>query len=446
MIHPIEYRYGSNDMRKIFDRDSWVKYAVDVEFALLESLVEIGLFNIDKEMLREAHNRAREINYALVKKYEERYKHELFALIHAIYEVVDREVGKALHVGMTSNDVIDNVLMLQIRDALRIILKRLDEVINLVKNFVERYKKQLVVGRTHGRYAVPITLGFRFLLYLDELLRSRGEIKNSLERFIVGKLGGAVGSQVELYPEGAKIESLMLQKLGLKPASTYLQIIPRDLIAYTLLRIIVLSSVLEHIANEIRVLSKSGIDEVSEGFNMEQVGSSVMPHKRNPVLSEKVCGLARYIRGLAPSILENIVFEDERDLRNSSLERTLIPELFLLVDEQLITIRDILESLIVNVKKCEVNLESAGYEIYSSLLLHIGVRNGGDRQKIHERLKKIFLKQYKSIEELYEAIKSDDFLVNYFNIDDLRMATDLNIYISACESKINQYLNNLNLE
>lgn len=443
MIHPIEYRYGSNDMRKIFDRNAWVKYAVDVEFALLESLVEVGLFDIDKDLLREAYHRARGIDYSLVRRYEEKYKHELFALVYAIYEAVDREIGKAIHVGMTSNDVIDNILMLQIRDALRIILKRLDEVIHLVKSFVERYKKQIVVGRTHGRYAVPITLGFRFLLYLDELLRSRREINHSLERFIVGKLGGAVGSQVELYPNGINIERLMLQKLGLRLASTYLQVLPRDLIAYILLRVIILSSVLEHIANEIRVLSKSGIDEISEGFDAEQVGSSIMPHKRNPILSEKICGLARYIRGLAPSILENIIFEDERDLRNSSLERTLIPELFLLVDEQLITLKTILDGLIVDTKICEVNLENAGYEIYSSLLLHIGVRNGGDRQKLHERLKNIFSRRYHSLEELYKAIKSDDLLAEYFNMDDLRKATDINIYISACESKIKQYLNNL---
>ncbi len=443
MIHPIEYRYGSDDMRKIFHRDTWVKYAVDVEFALLESLVEAGIFDVDKETLKNAYKEARKIDYNLVKKFEEKYKHETFALVYAIYERVGGEVGRILHVGMTSNDVLDNVMMMQVRDALKLILGRLDEVVESLVDFINRYRSQVVVGRTHGRNAVPITLGFRFMLYLDELLRIRDELEYALKNYIVGKLGGAVGSQVELYPHGELVEKLMLQKLGLKRARAYLQILPRDLLAHIVLRLILLSSILGQVANEIRVLSRSGIDEVSEGFGESQVGSSVMPHKKNPILSEKVCGLSRYLRGLAPAILENIVFEDERDLRNSSLERTLIPEVFLILDEQLISMKRILSGLAVDVEQCMKNLKDAGFEIYSSVFLHIGVMKGGDRQKLHEKLRSLFSRRYSSLEELYEAVKSDAILSNYYTFDDLKRASDLGLYISACEAKIKRFMDEL---
>ena len=443
MIHPIEYRYGSEEMRKIFYRDTWVQYAVDVEFALLESLVEAGVFEIDKNVLKSAYEEAKKINYSLVKELEEKYRHETFALVYAIYEKVGAEIGRLLHVGMTSNDVLDNVLMLQVRDALKLILDRLDKIIGRLKETVDRYRNQVVVGRTHGRNAVPITLGFRFMIYLDELMRARSEIEYALENYVVGKLGGAVGSQVELYPHGELVEKVMLQKLGLKRARTYLQILPRDILTHIILRLVTLSSILEHLANEIRVLSRSGIDEVSEGFDESQVGSSVMPHKRNPILSEKVCGLARYLRGLAPSILENIVFEDERDLRNSSLERTLIPEVFLILDEQLISMKRVLENLVIDEEQCMKNLRDAGYEIYSAVLLHIGVKKGGDRQKLHEKLRSLFSRRYSSLEELYEAVKSDALLSSYYTFDDLKRASDLGLYISACEAKIKKFMEDL---
>lgn len=443
MIHPIEYRYGSEEMRKIFHRDTWVQYAVDVEFALLESLNEAGIFEIDEDVLKSAYEKAKRINYGLVKEVEEKYGHETFALIYAIYEKIDSKIGRLLHVGMTSNDVLDNVLMLQIRDALKLILKRLDEIIVKLRELVNEYRIQIVVGRTHGRNAVPITLGFRFMLYLDELIRARSEVEYALKNYIVGKLGGAVGSQVELYPHGELVEKIMLQKLGLKRARAYLQILPRDLLAHIILRLIILSSTLEHLANEIRILSRSGIDEVSEGFGESQVGSSVMPHKRNPILSEKICGLARYLRGLAPSVLENIVFEDERDLRNSSLERTLIPEVFLILDEQLISAKRVLDNLVVDEKQCMRNLMDAGYEIFSSVLLHIGVKKGGDRQKLHEKLRSLFKKKYSSLEDLYEAIKSDALLSNYYTFEDLRKASDLDLYRTACEKKIEKFMETL---
>ncbi len=444
MIHPIEYRYGSMEMKRIFDRNSWVKYCVIVEFAALEALVELGLIDIDKDVLKKFREKAvEEISYSLVKDLEKIYRHETMAVVQAIYRLVGPEIGRYLHLGLTSNDVLDNVLMLQVKDGLNVIIRKLDRLIEIVKDFVNEYKEVPVLGRTHGRAAVPITLGFRFLIYLDELIRCRLELAESLKKFIVGKVGGSVGSQVEIHPNGREIEEKTLEKLGLEPAPMYLQILPRDLLAHILSRLIILSSVLEHIANEIRILSRSGIEEVLEGSTEKQVGSSVMPHKRNPVTSEKVCGIARYLRSISSSVFENISFEDERDLRNSSFERIVIPEIFLLVDEQLVSLEKIFKSIEVYEEKCITNIKKEGLKIYSSVILHIATMKGGDRQKIHEKLMKIFRSDYSDIDELYKVIEKDAYLSSYISYEDLRRAADLNIYVNACRSKVERYLRRL---
>ncbi len=440
MIHPIEYRYGSKEMREIFSRDSWVKYSINVEFKLLEALSDIGLIDVSRDEIYRELDKLSDVSYEEVKRYEEVTRHETMALIRLIYDRVDRKIGRYLHLAMTSNDLLDNVLMLQIRDGLNIIIRKVDELINILENFIRKHIDVPILGRTHGQAATPITLGLRFSLYLDELERSRRELMYVKENYVVGKLGGSVGSQVEIYPHGPKVEDAFLRKLGLKKADIYLQILPRDLITYIVLRIIILSSILEHIANEIRILSREGIGELFEYFEEGQVGSSVMPHKRNPVMSEKICGLGRYLRGLSSIILENIVFEDERDLRNSSLERILIPEVFILVDEQLDTLKKVFSKLWVDIDRCKRNILEAGYQIYSSVLLHIGVLKGGDRQVIHERLRKIFSKRYRSIDELYESLSKDEVLRNIYSYEDLLSAVNLDKYVEAAINKVRNYL------
>jgi len=222
--------------------------------------------------------------------------------------------------------------------------------------------------------------------------------------------------------------------LGLSRARAYLQVLPRDYLSRLLAEIIHLSTVLDHLNNEIRIMMRSGLEELYE--EVDRVGSSVMPHKRNPVDSEKVCGLARYLRGLLTPIYENIVFEDERDLRNSSLERIVIPEAFLLVDEQLMTTARVLERLRVDEERCLENIRREGMNIYSNILLHIGVAKGGDRQLLHERLRRVFRSKVETQDELLELIRRDDYLSKYLSEDDVRRATDLSRCVDACLSRL----------
>ncbi len=432
-IHPVEYRYGSEDMRRVFSRDSWVGYACRVEYALLEALVEMGLIPLGREELEGVRDRFFSVSYEDVARLEKRFGHEVFALVWAIYERVGEPVGRYLHLGLTSNDVLDNVAVMQARDGLEILLRRIDVVVDRLRLFVTRYASTPLLGRTHGRAATPITVGFRFSVYLDELLRARDGLARMLD-YLPGKIGGAVGSGVEMFPHSLELEKRVLEKLGLRRARAYLQVLPRDYFSRLLSEVIHLSAVLEHLNNEVRMMMRSGVEELYE--EADRVGSSVMPHKRNPVDSEKVCGLARYLRGLLAPVYENIVFEDERDLRNSSLERIVIPEAFLLVDEQLVTTARVLERLRVDEARCIENIRKEGMNIYSNVLLHMGVSRGGDRQVLHERLRRIFRTRVETPEELLKLVMEDDYLSKYLTEEDIRRATDLSRYVDACLSRL----------
>jgi adenylosuccinate lyase len=302
------------------------------------------------------------------------------------------------------------------------------------------------MGRTHGRAAIPTTYGFKFVLFLDELVRAY-DVINYTYRFVsVGKLGGAIGSQVELYPNGKVVEDNYLKYLGIEKAGFYTQVIPRDRLAYYLSSIIALSSVLDHIANEIRNLQRSEIEEVFEYFGEEQVGSSVMPHKRNPILSEKVCGLAKVLRGLVTGIFENINLEHERDLTNSSFERNVVPEIFLLVDEQLSTMIKVFDGLIINREKALENIKKQEPFIYSDLILQRAALNGADRQKVHKILRKFFLDSgIEDKDKIISLILKDRYLSRYLSREDLESVMDLEVYIDAAAQKVRDYLSNLSI-
>ncbi len=438
-IHPIDYRYGSDQMRKIFTRENWLKYFKLVEQNLLEALIETGVIKekIDLDDLKECMSR---VTINDVTRWEKITRHETMAVIKAISEKCG-EYSKYLHLGATSNDILDTILALQIKDANKIILNKIEKLIDSLIKLISKHKKTPLLGRTHGRAAIPITYGFRFSLYLDEIFRAYQQIKKASEVVLVGKLGGAVGTQVELYPLMKKIEDIFLTKLGLGKATFYTQVIPRDRLATYLNSLILLSSILEHLANEIRIMQRSGLEEVMEEFGETQVGSSVMPHKKNPIMSERVCGLGRKIRALSSAIYENIILEDERDLRNSSFERTTIPELFLLLDEQINLSIRIVTNLKIYEKTAYKNLENEKPFIFSDLILQMTVKRGGDRQEAHEHLRKIFTeKQPKNINELIKELMKDKYLSKYLSQEDIKDAVSLDKYIDAAANRVEKLL------
>ncbi len=437
-IHPISYRYGSNEMKNVFKKDTWLKYMKLVEFELLKSLLKTGIIK-EKIPLEDIWKSFEEVSMDDVTRWEKETRHETMAVVMALSEKAGK-YGRYIHVGATSNDILDTVMVLQIRDAHKIIMDRLRGLIEALIRRAYEERRTPILGRTHGRAAVPITYGFKFGIFIDELLRCYDSISEAYKLVSVGKIGGAVGSQVELYPDGEAVEDHLMSSLGLEAASYYTQVLPRDRLAAYLLSLITLSSVLDQLGNEIRNLQRSEIEEVFEPFGRGQVGSSVMPHKKNPIGSERVCGLAKVVRGIAVGILENIVLEHERDLTNSSFERCIVPELFLLIDEQLKTMSRVVNGLVFNREKALENIYSQEPYIYSDLIMQKAALKGADRQKVHEILREIFLSGDVTKDDVVKSILGDKYLSKFLAEDDVLEAMNLELYIDAAEKRLMKLL------
>lgn len=441
-IHPIDYRYGSDEMRRIFSRETWLEYFKLYELKLLEVLNELGIVKLNIDVIRESFSK---VSLKDVNRWEDKVRHEAMAVVLALGEV-SKEHGKYIHLGATSNDVLDTVMALQIREAHKLIIHKLNILLKVLYRFIEKYIDAPILGRTHGRSALPISLGFRFSLYLDELYRIYKILCDAIKYVAVGKYGGAVGSQVELYPKQSLIEEKLMKKLGLDVASFYLQIIPRDRLAYYLFNLLLLSTILEHMANEVRILQSSGIEEIYEPFREEQIGSSIMPHKRNPIISEKICGLSRKLRSLSPSILENIVFEHERDLRNSSFERCILPETFLLVDEQLDSSIKLVKGISPDLNKIRENIERESPYIFSDLIIQLATLNGADRQEVYRRIREIFINVAHIDEEKFlKAILEDDYLSKFLDRNIIDNCMNLKVYIDAVVHRVKSFLSNIDI-
>ncbi|MDW8062063.1 MAG: adenylosuccinate lyase [Nitrososphaerota archaeon] len=408
-VHPIEYRYGSREMRRIFEREMWLEYMLMVEAALADAHAAVG--NIPKEAAEAIRSKAstRFVKLERVNELEAITKHEVVAVVKALAEAVGEPYGGYVHLGATSNDITDTVLALQVREALRIVERGLARLAKLTAEMALKYKDTICLGRTHGVAAIPITFGFKLAVWASELKRHLERLNYLRERVCVGKLTGAVGTMAGFGGKAFEIQDHAMKILGLKPAEITTQIVPRDGLAELVLTLSLISSTLDKMANEIRNLHRTEIRETEEAFEeATQVGSSTMPHKRNPIGSEKICGLAKIIRGFATPALENVVQEHERDLTNSSCERVMIPEVFLLLDEQLKTMYQVLSNLKVYPENMMRNIEATMGLIFSEAVMIALVRKGYDRQKAHELLRVSCLEAMKKGIHLREVLKNTE--------------------------------------
>jgi adenylosuccinate lyase len=336
-------------------------------------------------------------------------RHEVVAVVKALAEAVGDPYGGYVHLGATSNDITDTVLALQIREALKVVERDLAKLAKLTAQMSLRYKDTICLGRTHGVAAIPITFGFKLAVWASELKRHIERLNGLRDRVCVGKLTGAVGTMAGFGDKAFEIQDYAMKILGLKPAEITTQIIPRDSLAELILTLSLISSTLDKMANEIRNLHRTEIREAEEAFEeATQIGSSTMPHKRNPIGSEKVCGLAKILRGFAISSLENVVQEHERDLTNSSCERVMIPEVFLLLDEQLKTMYQVLLNLKVYPENMMKNIEATMGLIFSEAVMIALVRKGYDRQKAHELLRVSCLEAMRRGVHLKEILKNTE--------------------------------------
>jgi adenylosuccinate lyase len=379
-------------MRRVFEEENRIQKMLDVEAALAWTHAEVG--NIprkDAERIVAAAS-LEHIKLERVKEIEREIKHDVMALVKALAEASGSS-GAYVHLGATSYDIVDTATALQLKEALELIEKRLNDFEKVLMEKALRYKETLMMGRTHGQHALPITLGFKFAVWMREISRHIERLRQCLERVVVGKMSGAVGTHAGLGEHAMRIQELVMGRLGIKAADISTQIVQRDRHAELVSLLALIASSLENFATEIRELQRPEIGELFEPFEAEkQVGSSTMPHKRNPETCERICGLARIVRSLAIPALENVVTWHERDLTQSSAERFIIPEACILVDYMLFLMTNIVANLYVNEERMRQNIELTQGRAMSEAVMIALTKKGVSRQEAHELLRKLTIK------------------------------------------------------
>ncbi|MCO6040937.1 adenylosuccinate lyase [Thermococcus alcaliphilus] len=416
-IHPIDYRYGSEEMKRIWEEENKLQKLLEVEAALARAHAKLG--NIPEESARIISERANTkwVKVERVKEIEAEIHHDIMAVVKALSEVCGGH-GKYVHLGATSNDIIDTANALLIKESLEIVLKDLRELRSILKNLAKEHKYTVCIGRTHGQHAVPTTYGMKFAIWLDEIQRHIDRIEEAKERILVGQMSGAVGTMASFGEKGLELQRLVMEDLGLKPARISNQIIQRDIYAELMGILALIASTLDKIALEIRNLQRTEILEVSEPFGKKQVGSSTMPHKRNPIRCEKVSGLARVIySNVIPALLNNPLWH-ERDLTNSSVERVILPETFILLDEMLKSMKKVLSGLEFFPENIKRNLYLTKNLIMAEPLMLKLTEKGMGRQEAHELVRKLAMKAFKEGRDLLKVVRESE-AMEYLTEDDL---------------------------
>jgi adenylosuccinate lyase len=443
-VHPIDYRYGDLEILKLFTEREKYRTMIEVEKVVAEVQSELGL--IPKEAAEAIRQFAKkEINIEEIKRLEVGTKHEVAAVVEYI-EKNCGEYGKFVHFGLTSNDVIDTSNAIIIQKAGNTVLEHMLSLIRILAKKALENKDTICVARTHGIHAEPYTFGLKFSIWLWEASRSYARIKEALEDARYGKISGAVGTYLAMGEKGIEVEKIALSRLGLKQPAVATQILSRDIYTRLTTEMAIFSTILDKISTEIRNLQRTEIDEVREMFVTEQVGSSAMPHKRNPINSEKISGIARVLRGLSLTMLEDIVLWHERDLSNSSTERLVLPEIFGLLSEQLVTIQKVIGGLKINKDKMVKNLELSKGKVYSELLLTELIRKGMSRKEAHSLVSTVsnkvdenkgnFFEVAKQYKEISSLIKEEELMGLFDQENFLRIVEKIILRVIAESEKI----------
>lgn len=374
-------RYSREEMKKIWDLQSKFQYYLDVEIAVAEAYAELDTF--PKKDIEELKQKAK-FNLKRIDEIEAEVRHDVIAFLTCVNESLG-SLAKYMHVGMTSSDVIDTAFALQIQDSGKIIIKDLDETIQSLKELALKHKNTICIGRSHGIHAEVMTFGVKICSWIDILERQRANFIHALDEIRVGQISGPVGTYSNIPPE---VEQITCKNLGLKPARISTQIIARDYHAYFMQSLALIASVIEQFATEIRHLQRTEVLEVEEGFGKKQKGSSAMPHKKNPVLSENLCGLARIVRANSIVALENIPLWHERDISHSSAERIIFPDSLTLVDFMLSRFNGVIQNLVVHEKNMLKNTDKFGGIVFSQKVLLKLIEKGLTREEAYRLVQK----------------------------------------------------------
>lgn len=439
-IHPIEFRYGSSEMRGVFEETSRLQKLLDVEAAIARAHAEVG--NIPERDAKIISEKASTDNVKVtrVKEIEAVVQHDIMAVVKALTEVCG-DSGKYIHLGATSYDIVDTANALQFKDALAIIESNLLDVEGELLRLAEDKINLVAVGRTHGQHAVPITYGLKFALWAREVRRNITRLNEGKKRFFVGKMSGAVGSQASFGEKGPAIQTIVMDDLGLMPAMVSNQVVQRDSYAELLSLLSIICASMEKFSKEVRNLMRTEIAEISEGYDEgSQVGSSTMPHKRNPITAEKVCGLARVVRANLSVALENMALEHERDLTNSSAERAILGESFILTDEILKSTKAIFKNLVFHPENIKRNLGlSRGLNLAEAVMIRL-VDHGMGRQDAHELLRRLSIKAVSEDTGLEDVILREEAVTKLLSEDEISKTLNPENYIGTSVYQVREVL------
>jgi len=411
-------RYSTPEMTELWSDESRFKTWYEVEIAACQAMEAAG--QVPKGTSKAVEKAVTRIDADRIAEIEEETKHDVIAFLTHIQEQAG-EPGRYLHLGMTSSDVLDTAFALRLKRAGRLILRQLDKLRSAIHRQAVKHRRTMTVGRTHGVHAQPVTLGLIFAIWYEETYRARKRIRQAIKEVAVGKLSGAVGTYRYLSPQ---IEEDAVARLQLVSAAVSNQIVQRDRHAWFFASLAVLAGTVEKMALTVRLWQQTEVAEAFEPFGKKQKGSSAMPHKRNPILAENVCGISRMIRAYADASMENVALWHERDISHSSVERIIAPDATTAMHFMLQRMTRIMEGLVVDKERMKQNLELSGGTIYSEGVLLALTTSGLGRQEAYRHVQKAAMDTAKGKGSFAELLEQDEVVVKRLGKRNLRRLLD----------------------
>ncbi|RLC45090.1 MAG: adenylosuccinate lyase [Candidatus Coatesbacteria bacterium] len=415
-------RYTSDRMKEVWSRQSRYSHWLEVELAVIRAWCELGV--VDVGIYDEIKKRAN-FEVERIDEIEKSVNHEVVAFIQNVEEHIG-ELSRYFHFGLTSSDIMDTALALQLKEAMDLVLSACEGVLGALRKLAIKYKKTVVMGRTHGIHAEPTSFGLKMALFYNDMKCDYDRLRRATDGISYGKISGAVGNYAHISP---KLEGLACSYLGLKPAPISSQVVSRERFAELMTSMAITGATLEKIAVEIRLLQRTEVGEVFEPFDRSQKGSSAMPHKKNPVLCERVCGLARLLRSYVLASFENIALWHERDISHSSVERVILPDSTTLLEYMLGRMAYILENITVDEKRMEENILITKGAVFSGGLLHKLVMKGVPRGEAHNLVQLVSFRAMDVGRELKEEVLSDGKIMSHLTEDEVEEVFDISWYI-----------------
>lgn len=441
-VCPLDYRYGREEMRRIFSEEARLQRLLDVEAALARAHASVG--NIPKEDADAISKAARidVVTLRSVKEMEEKTRHDIAALVRVLSEK-SGDSGRYVHLGATSSDILDTATALQVKKTVNILIQNLRGLKNVFVDMAKKHKGTVMLGRTHGLAAVPMTFGLKMAVYAAEVNRHVRRLNETLPRICVGKMMGAVGTGAALGEKAITIQDRVMEDLGLGVEEASTQIVGRDRYVELISDLAGIASSMEKFATEVRNLQRTEIAEVEESFGTAQIGSSTMAQKRNPITSENICGLARIVRGYVHPAFENVPLWHERDLTNSSAERFIIPHACILTDDIIAKTTDVFRNLTVNEDRMMENIERTKGQVMVEAVMTALVEKGMDRQKAYELVRVCAATAREKDVHLLDVLLEDGEVKRHLNEKELKEVMDPADYLGASKEIVDRIVSAL---